>query len=331
MRRRLPILVFFALVAMAALVLARVGSAPAEQAKAIAASGAIELSNSEEGQPIFAAAGIAPGESAQGTVTIEDTGSEPMALTLRRGELVDVPGPGGGLLSSRLQLTVDDISEPVSPREVYAGPLDTMPVQVAGKLEAGESRTFEFTATLPAAGASSFQNAVQGASVTVAYSWIAAEPSEGEEEGSGGETPSGGHPGGEAVVSPTGGGEENAGGVAAAGDLLTLTVPKIKPIPRRGRLVAWTRCDRSCRLTVRGRIRATGPMSHRVAKIRFAKKRLYMPGAQRPRIPIPRGLRHWLQETSGRKRLRANLRFIAVGTDGQRDVVRKTVRLHTRR
>jgi hypothetical protein len=35
--------------------------------------------------------------------------------------------------------------------------------------------------------------------------------------------------------------------------------------------------------------------------------------------------------TPGRKRIRAKLRFIATGTEGSRDIVRKTLRLKVRR
>jgi hypothetical protein len=329
MRRWVPIVVFVALAAMAAVALAQVGGTPRAKAAAIASSGSFEISNSDEGLPIFSATGIAPGGSAEGTVTIEDTGSDPVALHLRQGELEDAPGFGGGLLSGRLQLTVLDITEPAEPRTVYAGPFDSMPEQAVGNLAGGEARTFEFTATLPAGGAATFQNAVQGASTTVAYAWIATEA---EEEhvapppDNGGDSPSGGGAGTPAGGKPSGGGEANG-----AVDLLTLTVPKIQPRVRGGHILSWAICDQTCRIFVRGRIRATGAGTHRGAKIHFSRTRFYAPGGQRVRIPIPRKVRRFMRETPGRERVRAKLRFIAVGADGQRDVVRKTVKLRAHR
>lgn len=326
MRRWIPVAVFVALAAMAAVALAQVGGTPRAKAAAIATSGAFEISNSDEGQPIFSAAGIAPGGTAQGTVAIEDTGSDPVALHLRRGELEDVPGFGGGLLSGRLQLTVLELTGPATTRTVYQGPLDSMPEQAVGRLESGEARTFEFTATLPESGVASFQNAVQGAATTVAYEWVASEASEREDEHR--ETPPGGRgtaPNGARGDAP--GGNEGNGGL----DRLTLTVPRIQPTLRAGHVLTWTICDQTCRIYVRGRVRATGHGRHRSAKVHFSKTRFYGPGGQRVRIPIPRKLRRFIHENPGRERLRARLRFIAVGADGQRDVVRKIVKLHARR
>jgi hypothetical protein len=330
MRRWVPIAVFVALAAMAAVALAQVTDATRAKAAAIASSGSFEISNSDEGQPIFSATGIAPGGSAQGTVTIEDTGSDPVALHLRRGELEDEPGIGGALLSGRLQLTVLDITTPAAPRTVYSGPLDSMPEQAAGTIEGGEARTFEFTATLPEGGAPTFQNAVQGASTTVAYSWIATEAEEEERisppPDGGGNSPNGGGAGNPAGRIQNGSGEGNG-----AVDLLNLTVPKIQPRLRGGHILSWTICDQTCRIFVRGRILATGAGKHRGAKIHFSRTRSYPPGGQRVRIPIPRKVRRFMRETPGRERVRAKLRFIAVGADGQRDTVRKTVKLRVHR
>jgi hypothetical protein len=324
MRRAIPFVVCLAvLVALAAVALGQVGGTPGARAAAISASGSFEISNSSGGLPVFAAKGIAPGGAATGTVEIEDAGSEPAALTLSRGELSDEPGIGGGELSARLQLTVVDVTEPAAPRTVYSGPLDSMPDQHAGDLSADEARTYEFTATLPDSGTPSSQNAVQGASTTVAYSWTASEVEEGEEEA----RPGGAENRGTPSPPAEGGGETNKGGVAAEGAALDLIVPKIKGRVRAGRLVAIADCDKSCRLSVRGRFRATGGGRRRRAKVRFRQTPLLAPGPHRVRIPIPAGLRRWLLDTQGRERLRAKLRFLAVGTDGERDVVRKRIRL----
>jgi hypothetical protein len=338
MRGRLPILVFFALAAMAAVALAQVTNGPRARAAAIAASGSFEISDSRDGQAIFAASGIAPGEATTGTVAIKDSGSEPLALTLRRGELVDQPGTGDGLLSSRLRLTVVDVTSPTAPRTVYAGPLDSMPERPAGTLAGGEARTYEFTATLPEGGEPTFQNAVQGASTTVAYSWVASEAA-GEEPESGGE----GEPGGggtppaeehrAAENGDAGSQSEGNGGVRGEVALLKLTVPRIVGSVRRGRLTAWASCTMSCRLQVRGRLRATSTTSgtRRVAEARWASKAVTAPGPHRVGLRIPRSMRAWMRATPGPERLRARLRFTAVGLDGERDVVRRVVRLRRHR
>jgi hypothetical protein len=331
MRRRLPFLLVLALLGLAAAVaLGKVGAPPPARAATVAASGAFEISNSKEGQPIFAASGIAPGGSATGTVAIEDTGSGPVALKLHRGELVDTPGLEGGLLSEQLRLVILDLTAPSEPQTVYSGPLASMPDIEIGELGPGQVRTYRFTATLPDEGS---QNAVQGAATTVAYAWIAEEAEEKEEEG---EEESGGGGGGGGTTPVTPGIPPSGGGGGVAGQreetpIFNLLVPRARRMIRGGTLVVWTNCNDSCRLQVRGRIRASAGNRHRGAKVRYARRR-YMPaGAQRLRIPVPRHLRRWLRETEGRKRVRARLRFVAISADGERDVVRKTLRLRVRR
>jgi hypothetical protein len=121
------------------------------------------------------------------------------------------------------------------------------------------------------------------------------------------------------------------------GDIVTaaadLTVPNINGSVRRGRLTAWTNCTMSCRLRVRGRLRATSATTgtRRAAKVRWISKVVYPPGAHRVRLRIPRSMRAWMRATPGPKRLHARLFFIAVGLDGEQDVVRKVVRLRRHR
>ena len=95
---------------LAAVALGQVGTPSLARAAAVRAAGSFEISNSADGSPIFAASGIAPGDSVKGEVTIEDPGSVPVALKLQRGELTDAAGIGGGTLSDRLQLTVSDVT-----------------------------------------------------------------------------------------------------------------------------------------------------------------------------------------------------------------------------
>jgi hypothetical protein len=329
-QRLIPLLVCVILVGSAATAaLARVGSPSPARAAAVRTAGAFEISNSVDGAPIFAATGIAPGGSTQGEVTIEDPGSVPVALKLRRGELTDAPGIGGGVLSGRLQLTVTDVTKAGAPQTIYSGPLDSMPEEAAGELQPGAARTYEFVATLPN-GAPSSQNALQSASTTVAYSWVAEEAAGGgEEEPPAKETPEAQTP----TETPGGGTIENRGAPAGAGGVgggavgLSLTVTKILQIVNGGGLVTYVDCNASCRIFVRGKLRATAHGHHRTAKIRFGLKRPYAPGSKEMRIPIPRGLRKWIRQMPAPKRLTAKLRFVAIGTAGGRDVVKKKVRL----
>jgi hypothetical protein len=325
---------------LAAVALGQVGTPSLARAAAVRAAGAFEISNSGDGSPIFAATGIAPGDSVKGKVTIEDPGSVPVALKLQRGELTDAVGAGGMALSGRLQLTVADVTDAEAPRTLYTGPLDSMGDQEAGELKPGASRIYEFVATLPES-SSGNQNALQGASTTIAYSWVAEEASAGEEEapaggGGGTGTGTGGRTGtgtGAGIETRGAGGESGAapgGGVAAAAATLDLTVPRISQRLKGGGIVARVDCNATCRIFVRGKLRATAHGHHRTAKIRFSLSRSYTAGSKTMRIPIPRGLRKWLRRMPPPKRLKAKLRFTAVGTAGGRDVVKKKVRLRVR-
>lgn len=337
--RLIPLLVCAILVGtLATVALAQVGTPSPARAAVVRATGAFEISNSGEGQPIFATKEIGPGGSVKGRVTLEDNGSVPVALTLKREELSDLTGTGGGVLSSQLQLTVLDVSKSGSPRTIYSGALDSMPEQQAGEIQPGGSRTYEFVATLPD-GAPSSQNSLQSASTSVAYAWIAGEATgEGEEEEPPAEeeTPKE-PPAGGGTVTPesrgTGTGTEGGqggGGVQGVTAALDLTVPKIAQTLTGGGLVTFVDCDATCRITVRGKLRASAHGHHRTAKIRFSLKRPYTAGSKKMRIPIPRGMRRWLRRMPAPKRLKAKLTFTAIGTAGGRDVVKKKVRLRVR-
>ncbi len=343
--RLIPLIVCVILLGVLATVaLGQVGSPSPARAAAVRAVGSFEIADSIAGEPIFAATGLAPGGAAKGKVTIEDSGSVPVALKLQRGELTDTPGTGGAILSSHLQLTVSDVSEPGAPRTIYSGPLDSMPDQAAGELNPRGSRTYEFVATLPD-GAPSEQNALQNASTAVAYSWVAEESGGGEggeeapeeetqaEEKPKAEMPAGGGGTGTGGTETRGAPapESGGGGVQGVGAALDLTVPRIAQSLTGGGLVTYVDCDASCRIFVRGRLRASAHGHHRAAKIRFSLRRPYTPGSKQMRIPIPRGMRKWLRRMPAPKRLKAKLRFIAVGTAGGRDVVKKKVRLRVRR
>ena len=318
MRSRLiPLIVCAVLLGgLAAAALGQVDSPSPARAAAVHATGSFQISNSDEGQPIFADDGLAPGGSARGKVTIEDSGSVAVALKLAHGELTDTPGVGGGILSRQLWLAVTDITSPGAPRTLYSGPLATMPEQDAGRLKPGDSRTYEFVATLPD-GAPSAQNGLQSASITVAYSWSAEEVS----DGGGGVENRG--------VPPAGAGGPGGGTVPGPqpGPALDLTVPKILPKLTGGSLVTYVNCTASCRISVRGKLRATAHGHHHTAKVHFDPKRTYTRGLKKMRIPIPRGLRNWLRRMPPPQKLQAKLRFEAIGTAGGQDAVKKTVQL----
>ncbi len=337
MRRWLPFCFYLGLAGVAAAAgLAGSGAKPGARAATVATGGDFAVANDHDGAPIFTASGVAPGDAASGTVAIADSGDLPAELTIHRHELVDAPGLGGGLLSGELTLRIADVSE-AAPRTLYSGPLSAMPEVAAGRLEAGETRRFEFTATLPEAGPAVDQNDVQGASTSVAFAWDATEAEESGEEG-GEEEQGGGEGGGD---TPGGGGGPSGGG-GAPGDGgipgrpgsdgaepgLDLAVTKVSRGLRAGRVLAWTDCDLVCTVRARGRVHArAADGARRSARLRLIGRPPMSSDAIRLRFRLPPHFRHWLRKAARPVRLRARIRFVAVDAFGQRDVERRTLRL----
>ena len=347
--------------ALAAVALAQAGSTPGARAAVISASGDFAgIADSREGQAIFAASGIGPGGAARGTVEIADTGSVSIELTLSSHDVLDVPGPGGGRLSAALTLTVTDITEPAAPVGVYTGPLDSMPARPAGKVEPGATRTYEFVAALPAGAAAVDQNAVQGASVSVAYRWTATEAQEEAEPAPSRTTvtnaarvrftslPSRGRPLATLpnrhrcrVVEPRAAAFDRAYGsdvprragrvgryrvtVKARDEEVAAGVDRKRVRARQ--LGVWAGCDAACGIVVKGRLRASAGSRRRGAKIRFGKTGRYRAGTQKLRIPVPAKLRKWLAAAPGRRSLRAKLTFTGTVSGGASAAVRRTLKL----
>ncbi|MEA2330867.1 MAG: hypothetical protein QOH58_1005 [Thermoleophilaceae bacterium] len=141
---------------------------PAGQGQALArvelAEGTLSLRSSIEGQAIFSADNIGPGHSASGTISVWNAGSLWGALSLSATDVVDTPGPGGGVLSQRLGLVVRDVTA-VPGATVYAGPLDGLDGLPLGLLAPGGSREYSFTASLPhGVGDDAFEDATMTAS-----------------------------------------------------------------------------------------------------------------------------------------------------------------------
>jgi hypothetical protein len=143
---------------------------------ALAAAGALQLVSDADGVAILTAAGLKPGQSASGTVRLTNTGDLDGQLDLLQTAVADVPGAGGGRLSSALMLQVQDISGG-SPVVAYSGPLAGLGLATIGSLHAGEERVYRIVATLPdtgvPAGPTTGDNSLQGASMRVTWTWQA--------------------------------------------------------------------------------------------------------------------------------------------------------------
>ena len=116
------------------------------QVLAADASGAARIVDSRGGAAIISASRLGPGNSVTGTVTITNDGTAPGALFLSKARLSDTPGGGGGVLSSRLQLKVEQVP---AGTQVYQGSLGAMSQRSLGTAAAGAQRTYRFTLTMP--------------------------------------------------------------------------------------------------------------------------------------------------------------------------------------
>jgi hypothetical protein len=115
------LLVPLATALLAALLLTVGPQRPAQPLLRATAGGDMQLQNSRDGQAILSTTGLRPGGSAEGTLTISNRAPAPQHLTLRLSDLADTPGPGGGILSQRLDLrSSSPASSPTSRRSISA-------------------------------------------------------------------------------------------------------------------------------------------------------------------------------------------------------------------
>ncbi len=207
-------------------------------------SGELHLTNSRDGQAIFQAQGLSPGESVTGTVQLSNTGDLSGDLGFQQLEVQDQPGTNGGLLSDAVHLDIDDVTGG-SDLPVFAGQLGSFQGHSLGSIAPGEARTYRFTASLPDSGPpptpTSGDNAYAGSALTVRYLWTASAPDPGD-----GGTGDGGTGGGGTDGGGTGGGGTGGGG---GGGVVNPTVSfrvVSKLLLKKGLLDVMATCDRAC-------------------------------------------------------------------------------------
>ncbi len=139
-------------------------------------AGTISHSNSKTNAAILTASNLVPGNSATGTVDIKNTGSASGTFTLAHTAAVDTPASPG--LSKKVTMTVMDLGDPTcvtscpAAVSVYTGLMSAMPLTIPlGVSAAGATHRYQFTVNFPDSGLNGADNAYQGASTTVEYSW----------------------------------------------------------------------------------------------------------------------------------------------------------------
>jgi spore coat-associated protein N len=140
--------------------------------------GTMTQSNSKANAAILTASGMKPGDSATGTVDITNTGSLAGAFTLTKSTPVDTPTASN--FSSKLTGVIEDLGDPgcvtscPAATTVYNGDLKSMGAISLGTFAASAKHRYKFTVTFPDGGASGGDNAYQGASTSVDYTFTAA-------------------------------------------------------------------------------------------------------------------------------------------------------------
>jgi predicted ribosomally synthesized peptide with SipW-like signal peptide len=139
------------------------------------AAGTLSILNSKEGLAVLTASDMKPGDSASGTVDVENSGSLSGAFTLSRSNIVD--SDGSNPLSAKLNLVVKDCGDfssgtptcDAGDPQRYSGTIAAMGSVALGTFAASEKHRYEFAVTFDA----SAGNAYQGDSSSVQFDWNA--------------------------------------------------------------------------------------------------------------------------------------------------------------
>jgi hypothetical protein len=139
------------------------------------AAGTLSITNSKEGLAVLTASGMKPGDTATGTVDVQNSGSLSGAFTLSQSGISD--SDGANPLSAKLDLVVKDCGDFSSGTPTcdagdpakYSGTIAAMGSTALGTFAASEKHRYQFTVTFN----SSAGNAYQGDSSSVQFDWNA--------------------------------------------------------------------------------------------------------------------------------------------------------------
>lgn len=132
------------------------------------AAGSLTMSRSGSGA-IFSAGAMKIGDSADGSVTITNTGNLAGVYTLGGST------SGSATLAGQLQLTIyKDADNSGTP--IYSGALSGVTSVALGTFAAsGDAHTFYFHVSFPTTGTSAGDNALQGLSTSATFTWSATQ------------------------------------------------------------------------------------------------------------------------------------------------------------
>jgi spore coat-associated protein N len=281
-------------------------------------SGTLSMSNSRDGSAILTATGMGPGRQATGTVQIGNDGDLGGDFTLSKSNLSDSPGPLGGALSSRLLLSVQDVTG--APVTVYSGRLDGMGPVALGAMAPGAARTYRFTVTFPDGGAP--DNAYRSSAASVQFDWTATSDGSTPPAGGGGDTPpsTGESPPGTGESPPSTGGTPSPSPTLP---LLTVTAARTQRPLRQKAVVVKVSCRAACAIAATGRITGRG----RSIKLTAARKSLGAGGSATLKLKLSRSaLSAAKRALRGRGRMAAIVNITAKAA-GVTSTAKRTIKL----
>ena len=177
---RHPLRALGALSALIAAVAVAVGSSASFTASSASpsntfAAGTLTILNSKEGLAVLTASNMRPGDSANGTVDVQNTGSLSGVFTLSRSGIVD--SDGANPMSAMLDLVVQDCGDfssgtptcDVGDPSVYSGTIAAMGSSPLGTFAASEKHRYQFVVTFNTAAG----HAYQGDNSIVHFDWNA--------------------------------------------------------------------------------------------------------------------------------------------------------------
>ena len=134
----------------------------------VVSAGSMSQVNSAGNAAIMSAQGLVPGERVEGEATIQNAGDARGDFRLLATDVEDDPGSGGGLLSERLVLRVEDADVG---EQVYEGPLGELDADL-GTWAPEETHRYVFVVTFPA---HADDDAFQRSTLTATFVWDAVQ------------------------------------------------------------------------------------------------------------------------------------------------------------
>jgi spore coat-associated protein N len=136
-------------------------------------AGTLGMTNSRDGEWIVSATNMKPGDVADGTVEITNSGTVPFTLALSQTDVTNDGPAGSDDLAAQLDLLIEDANDVV----IYDGKFDSLSdTVIAGfgdndQWDPAESREFTFIVTFPSDSGDTYQ----GTSANATFVWDATQ------------------------------------------------------------------------------------------------------------------------------------------------------------